>query len=59
MTLDFKKRITYELALEYCKQHQVFSGTQTSVENAINEFSDVCEKVNEALDKSSKIQKLF
>lgn len=59
MSPDQSKKITYDLALEYVKQHQMLSDVESNISIMVEHFGDVCEKFNEAVKGTEKLQKLF
>lgn len=59
MSPEQRKRITYDLALEYAKQHHTFSDVESNIPEMVNHFAEICEKFDNALKKSDKIQNLF
>lgn len=59
MSPEQRKRITYDLALEYSKQHQEFSGVQSNIPDMVENFAVICEKFDIALKESTKMQNLF
>lgn len=59
MSPEQRKRITYDLALEYSKQHQEFSRVQSTIPEMVENFAVICEKFDVALKECSKMQDLF
>lgn len=59
MSPEQNKRIAYDLALEFTKQHHILSDVESNIPEMVNHFADICEKFDSALKTSSKMQNLF
>ena len=59
MSPEQSKKIAYDLALEYVRQHPVLSDIESNIPKMVEHFAEICEKFNDALKKSEKMQKLF
>ena len=59
MTPEQRKRITYDLSIEYLRQHQLLSDVEAKIPDMVEHFASVCEKFDSALKESSKMQNLF
>lgn len=59
MSPEQTKKITYDLALEFSKQHCVLSDVESNISDMVEHFADICEKFDIALRKSEKMQNLF
>lgn len=59
MSPEQNKRITYDLALEYAKQHQHFSDVESNIPEMVDHFASICEKFSKAISESQKMQNLF
>lgn len=59
MSPEQTKRITYDLALEYSKQHQHFSDVESNIPEMVDHFAEICEKFEDSLKKCTKMQNLF
>ena len=51
MSPEQRKRITYDLALEYAKQHHTFADVESNIPEMVNHFAEICEKFDNALKK--------
>lgn len=43
MTPEQRKRITYDLSIEYLRQHQLLSDIEINIPDIIERFANVCE----------------
>lgn len=59
MSPEQNKKITYDLALEYLRQHALFSDVESNIPEMIDHFAEICEKISNAISNSQKMQKLF
>lgn len=59
MSPEQSKKIAYDLALEYSRQHPILSDVEENIPEMVNHFAEICEKFDDALRKSSKMQNLF
>lgn len=59
MSPEQTKKITYDLALEFIKQHKTFSDVDANIPKMVDHFAEICEKFNDALMKCEKMQNLF
>lgn len=59
MNTEQRKRITYDLSIEYLRQHQLLSDIEVNIPKMVEHFADICEQFDSALKESSKMQNLF
>lgn len=44
MSPEQTKRIAYDLALEYSRQHPILSDVESNIPEMVEHFADICEK---------------
>lgn len=59
MSLEQTKRIAYDLALEYTRQHLILSDVESNIPKMVEHFAEICEKFEDSLKQSTKMQSLF
>lgn len=59
MTKEQRNKITYDLSLEYAKRLDKFFEDKSAIPEIVDEFADIYERFDNALQKCDKLNKLF